>query len=63
MKDEPADLIKGTNKIQNRSKIALSKGTGKGIWYKVSGSASQRVQLSAVLKPILNNFLFVESIL
>ena len=30
IKDEPGDLIKGTNKIQNRSKIALSKGIGKG---------------------------------
>jgi len=30
MKDEPVDLIKATNKIQNRSKIALSKGIGKG---------------------------------
>ena len=30
MKDEPVDLIKGTNKIQNRSKIALSKSIGKG---------------------------------
>jgi len=30
MKDEPVDFIKGTNKIQNRSKIALSRGIGKG---------------------------------
>ena len=29
MKDEPVDLLKGTNKIQNRSKIALSKSIGK----------------------------------
>ena len=28
--NEPVDLIKGTNKIQNRSKIALSKGIAKG---------------------------------
>ena len=30
MKDEPVDLMKGTNKTKNRSKIALSKGIGKG---------------------------------
>ena len=30
MKDKPVDLIKGTNKTKNRSKIALSKGIGKG---------------------------------
>ena len=29
MKDQPVDLIKGTNKTQNCSKIALSMGIGK----------------------------------
>ena len=60
MKDKPVDLLKGTNKIQNCSKITLSKSTGKiilyGTLYKVFGLASQKVQTSSVLKPILNIF-------
>ena len=59
MKDKPVDLIKGTNKTQNRSKIALSKDIGKGYGIKFLVLPHKKVQTSSVLKPILNHFLFV----